>query len=217
RRTKPVKPLIGSLILACTQLAAQSLFIPAPGDCLNDADATRLKNSAVLEMSVALDRAEYLSGEVMTFTISLRNTGGQSVEVYDPWQAGGIGVEIATLTDNPNRLRYRLPNHAYAGVWHGCGGSGVWLQPGESLTRQVRSDQSLTDPDAPAISGGSAPLSPGPYVFAARYRNREVTQPFRVVRPVVEDLQSVKLGARYVYGYVVRAGDARFFGADAHP
>jgi hypothetical protein len=91
----------------------------------------------------------------------------------------------------------------------------VWLQPGETLRRTFRSDQPLADPDTPAVSGSGAPLAAGTYVFAAMYRNREVTQTLRVARPSVESWRGVQVGTQFLYTYFLRMGEERIVGRDA--
>jgi hypothetical protein len=216
-----VKTILASLILA-SALAAQTGLAPVPGDCASSADVARLQNIGSLEFSVTLDRGEYLSFEVMTMTVSLRNTSGQSIEIYDPWQPYGIGLAIARLKGadqdpgNPNRLQYSS-RRVFAGVWGGCGGAGIWLQPGETLTRQIRSDQPLPDLTGPALADYGAAVAPGSYQLAVSYRNHVFTAPFQVVEPEVESFVGLQLAGQSLYGYVIRVGQSRYLTVDAHP
>lgn len=230
------------VLLTSMQLVAQG---PGAGwrmgvsGCRTAVDLARSKASDSLHLFVEVERNEYLPGELINFTVSFENAGGQTLEVFDPWQPAGLGVELAGEypgqdPNGPKQAGFLRP-YAFSAVRGFCEGNTIQIHPGEVLKRQFRSDydNGQRRADQGWNLDGFAPLAAGDFRLAVRYRGRTVMAPFRVVIPELEQVVPVKLHriaeirdnpkgplTRYEYflhAYVLRLKDKRYLAVDARP
>jgi hypothetical protein len=209
--------LLISVILACAPL------VGAPAEespCEERAMLARQQNSDRMQGTLELDRTEYIPGEVMAISVSLRNNSGQALEVFDPWRRGGLFLRLVNDRDeeanHPEHPKGRavLPPEG-GGHWLGwhCSGTGVVVQPGAALARRIRTGQPMVWQPAlmPILS---APDSPGDYLLEARYGGLTLSQPFRVLPVLVESHTELRLRAapdgRPVKAFVIGCAGKRY-------
>jgi hypothetical protein len=215
------------LILVGGQLVAQRF--QGPDACNSPLDTARITNSAMLEATVDLDRSEYLSKETMSISVSFRNPTSQPLEVYDPWQRRGIGMEVAPDVVGPDggrQLSAEMP-----GILWNCWGTTTVFQPGEVSRRQFRSVNPLGPGlEMLSVTSRGAPPPPGAYVVALHYRNRPFIKAFTVAAPVVQQYTRLKLATpdvvqnpdgttkqydRFVNAYILGLGGERYVALDS--
>ncbi|MGO9093890.1 MAG: hypothetical protein ACLQGV_01590 [Bryobacteraceae bacterium] len=188
-----------TLLAFCTVASGWLFAQPGPVDSCQDSRHLALqRNSLRLDLTVDLDRSEYVPYEVYTTTITLRNPTAQPLEVYEPLQHGSMHLEFAGGTTGAQCVL-----RPYPGPLFSCSGTAVTVQPGQALRRTFRSDAARLWLFPPS----RVPLASAPGVtcddcsLAAVYRGQRFSRPFRVVPATLEGHAEVKLRAPKIVHY----------------
>jgi hypothetical protein len=121
-------------------------------------------NTTLLTVALALDRQEYLPGEVGELTIAVTNRTQVPLRVWEPFsiRTGEIDLQMRTpegMQTVEHILRDDIPDGPSVGY-------SVLLQPGERRQRRIRTyDAQLRDWPDPLLARRSMPLKPGSYRF----------------------------------------------------
>lgn len=145
-------------------------------------------NTSRLQVSIALDKKVYFPGEALDITVTVRNPTNEALEVWEPFHptCGGLdllkkgterarelGVEFSHLSPSPYSGAPPRPDRPV-----------VMLQPNESRTKQLRSDD-----DGLGIMEGSdmslGAQSPGTFRLVYSYARAAYAE-FEIVMPALE-------------------------------
>ena len=191
----PVKNALLLVVVVCMGPGAVAQPLER-GSC-----EVRAQNSRQMDLTLELDRAEYMPSEVLSVSLSFRNGTGRPLEVFDPWGPGAIHLKFANdleseaqHPEHPKGLRLRRPESELPNVGPPitCGAPAVVVQPGEMSQRRLRSDR-LTNWQPKMFHATEAPYSPGDYLLVATYGGREYSAPLRVVKAEATGYAELKL------------------------
>ena len=163
---------------------------------LEEPTSLAVQNINKLEMTLTLDHAVYVPGEVMIFTVSVRNPTSQSLEIPNPFWPKRAGIDL--LEKDSERARELHVEYMYLSPHPSSDFSPrddekTLLQPFQTITESIRSDEVVFS-SGPVLPRMAAPDRPGAYRVIYSYAPRAHAD-FTVAQPILERFTSIAFKA----------------------
>lgn len=181
--------LIAALI-AATQLHGQLQTGAEPSRTPSPA----ILNIGKLETTITTDHLVYGPGEVIKFTISVGNPTSQPLQIPNPFWSLGVGIDL--LETGTERSAVYGTEFTFASPHPNSSGAPldkdlVLMQPSETMTRTIRSDEPTRPGGGPVIY---LPIKSGRYRVVYSLAPSKYAS-FTIAQPILERFTTVKLPA----------------------
>ncbi len=120
-----------------------------------------------MKVTVAMDRAEYLPGEIAQITLTVSNPASKPVVSLAPFSSSTTCLYSTLKNGDPKREREAIST-ACASVPINTSNT-TTFGPGESKRLVLNSFDRLFELSRPSLFGGFAPATPGDYLLAFQF------------------------------------------------